>query len=410
MSYWGFKPYVSVAARHANALREIEKLRKKGTPVAPVAVDGAKIAKSFWGKAWCDNLERYSDYANRLPRGRSYVKHGTVIDLRVSRGRVEALVAGSETYKVKIDIAVAAKARWSAICADCAGSIGSIVELLQGKFAKHVMERVCREADGLFPGPKEIKMSCSCPDWAGMCKHVAATLYGVGARLDHDPDVLFTLRGVDRGDLVSSAGDLSICEAGVNSERVLVADDMAALFGLEFYTPEAMPAKKARGETAPASKRMAAPNEKFGDARSPAKSSAVRAKGKGERGSENGSAGKAIPVSLGRVEAKASRKAATSLKSSDKAVALAPDQISEAVQSDQGRRRARTNSEAASPSRKSEPSRSAVAKVKPKTISSSTRPPAPAPATRPHDENSPPQSRTRAARWIGAKARKAARN
>ena len=313
MSYWGYKPYVSVAARQANALREIAKLRKKGTPVAPVAVDGAKIAKSFWGKAWCDNLERYSDYANRLPRGRSYVKHGAVIDLRVSRGKVEALVAGSDTYKVKIDIAVAAKARWSAICADCAGSIGSIVELLQGKFAKHVMERVCREADGLFPAPKEIKMSCSCPDWAGMCKHVAATLYGVGARLDHDPDVLFTLRGVDRGDLVSSAGDLSICDAGVNSERVLVADDMAALFGLEFYTPEAMPKKKARGETTPASKRVAPPNEKSG-ARSPAKTGAVRAKGKAEQGSENDSAGKANPVSSGRVEAKASRKAATSFE------------------------------------------------------------------------------------------------
>lgn len=406
MSFWGYKPYVSVAARQANALREIAKLGKKGTPVAPVTVDGAKIAKSFWGKAWCDNLERYSDYANRLPRGRSYVKHGAVIDLRVSRGKVEALVAGSDTYKVKIDIAVAAKARWSAICADCAGSIGSIVELLQGKFAKHVMERVCRETDGLFPAPKEIKMSCSCPDWAGMCKHVAATLYGVGARLDHDPDVLFTLRGVDRGDLVSSAGDLSIFDAGVNSERVLVEDDMAALFGLEFFTPEAMPAKKARGEATPASQRVATTKEKSGDARSPAKSSAVRAKGKAVQTSGNGSAGKANPVSSGRAKAKASRKAAAPSKSSDKATAIALVQTSEAAPSDQARRRAKTNSEATSLSRKSEPSRSAAAEVKPKTISSPTRPP----ATRPNDENSPPQGRTRAARWIGAKARKAARN
>ena len=154
--------------------------------------------------------------------------------MQLTRGKIEALVSGSEIYRVKIDIAVAAPARWKAICADCAGSVDSIVELLQGKLSKHVMERVCREADGLFPAPKEIKMSCSCPDWAGMCKHVAATLYGVGARLDHDPDLLFTLRGVNRSELVSTGADLSITEAAAGSERVLVDDDVAALFGLAF--------------------------------------------------------------------------------------------------------------------------------------------------------------------------------
>ena len=150
----------------------------------PVVIEGRKIARSFWGKAWCDNLERYSDFANRLPRGRAYVSNGSVVDLQLAHGKIEALVSGTEIYRVKIDISVAAPTRWKAICADCAGSVGSLVELLQGKLSKHVMERVCREADGLFPGPREITMTCSCPDWAGMCKHVAATLYGVGARLE----------------------------------------------------------------------------------------------------------------------------------------------------------------------------------------------------------------------------------
>ena len=176
MSFWGYRPYVSVAQRQAKAEKEIAKLRKKGRAIAPIVIEGRKIAASFWGKAWCDNLERYSDFANRLPRGRSYVSNGAVIDLKIARGQVEALVMGSELYNVRIEIAVAAPARWKAICADCSGSVASIVELLQGKLAKHVMERVCREADGLFPAPKEIRMSCSCPDWAGMCKHVAATL------------------------------------------------------------------------------------------------------------------------------------------------------------------------------------------------------------------------------------------
>ena len=252
MSFWGFRDYLPVAQRRANAAKEVEKLKKQGRVVSPVVIEGRKIARSFWGKAWCENLERYSDFASRLPRGRTYVNNGSVIDLQLTRGKVEARVSGSEIYKVKIDIAVAAPARWKAICADCAGSVGSIVELLQGKVSKHVMERVCRQADGLFPASKEIKMSCSCPDWADMCKHVAATLYGVGARLDHDPDLLFTLRGVDRSELVSTGADLSITEAAARSERVLAGADVAALFGLEFEL--APPAAAAAKDTAPTNK------------------------------------------------------------------------------------------------------------------------------------------------------------
>ena len=252
MSFWGFPDYLPVTQRRANAAKEVEKLKKQGRVVSPVVIEGRKIARSFWGKAWCENLERYSDFVSRLPRGRTYVNNGSVIDLQLTRGKVEARVSGSEIYKVKIDIAVAAPARWKAICADCAGSVGSIVELLQGKVSKHVMERVCRQADGLFPASNEIKMSCSCPDWADMCKHLAATLYGVGARLDHDPDLLFTLRGVDRSELVSTGADLSITEAAARSERVLADADVAALFGLEFeVTP---PAAAAAKDTTPTTK------------------------------------------------------------------------------------------------------------------------------------------------------------
>ena len=271
MSSWGFRPYVSVAERRRRAAKEIEKLRKKGHVVAPIVIEGRKIARSFWGKAWCDNLERYSDYENRLPRGRTYVGNGSVIDLRIARGKVEALVSGSEIYKVKIDIAVAAPARWKAICADCAGSIGSLIELLQGKLSQNVMERVCKEADGLFPTPREIKMSCSCPDWAEMCKHVAAALYGVGARLDADPDLLFTLRGVDRAELVSSVGaDLPLTRTAAASERVLADDDVAALFGLEMGAPFAPAQKAERGGTKKArrgSDKTAAATRPVGDAK-----------------------------------------------------------------------------------------------------------------------------------------------
>src|SRR5947209_9605560 len=193
MDYYDWRPYLPVAARRRQAAREMAKLAKKGRQTSPVVIEGRKIAKSFWGKAWCDNLERYSDFSNRLPRGRTYVRNGSVIDLQIEAGEVKALVSGSDIYKVAVKVAPVSKSRWQAICQDCAGAIDSLIELLQGRFSKGVMERVCRQKTGLFPSPDEINLSCSCPDWASMCKHVAAVLYAIGARLDQKPELLFRL-------------------------------------------------------------------------------------------------------------------------------------------------------------------------------------------------------------------------
>jgi uncharacterized Zn finger protein len=234
MSYMAWGPYVSVAEKRRKAEREVKKLQKKGQSIEPVVIEGKKIAASFWGKAWCDNLERYSDYANRLPRGRSYVRNGSVVDLKLTKGEVLAFVSGSSLYTVRITIEPTAKARWKSICRDCTGSIDSLVELLQGRMAKSVMDRVCRAGDGLFPAPKEIKLSCSCPDWADMCKHVAATLYGVGARLDKNPQLLFALRGVDESELLADAASgATLSEPGSSKAKMLDDGDVAALFGLE---------------------------------------------------------------------------------------------------------------------------------------------------------------------------------
>ena len=202
---WGWRPYVSVAERRRQALRETDKRRKKGHVVSPVTVEGRAIVKTFWGKSWCDNLERYSDFANRLPRGRTYVRNGSVIDLQISSGEIKALVSGSEIYEVTVKVAPVTKARWRSICKDCAGAIDSLIELLQGRLSTGVMERICLRNTGLFPSPKEIKLSCSCPDWAEMCKHVAAVLYGIGARLDQQPELLFRLHGVDEKELIAHA-------------------------------------------------------------------------------------------------------------------------------------------------------------------------------------------------------------
>ena len=231
---YGFRPYVSVAARRAQAARELARLQKKGRTISPVAIEGRKIARTFWGEAWCDNLERYSDYANRLPRGRTYVRNGSVVDLQVGSGRVTALVSGSTMYDVKVTIGPVSRVRWSAICRDCSGAIDSLVELLQGRFSKGVMTRLCEEGAGLFPSPKDIHFTCSCPDWASMCKHVAAVLYGIGARLDHQPELLFTLRKVDQQDLIAEAGsDLSKKGKRPAGVKVLESDDLSGMFGIE---------------------------------------------------------------------------------------------------------------------------------------------------------------------------------
>ena len=234
MAYWGWRPYVSVAQRRGQALREMAKLKKQGHPVSPVIVEGRTIVKTFWGKAWCENLERYSDFENRLPRGRTYVRNGSVIDLQIAPGEIKALVSGSEIYKVKVKVAPVAKARWQSICKDCAGAIDSLIELLQGRFSKGVMERVCRQKTGLFPSPDEIQLSCSCPDWADMCKHVAAVLYGIGARLDQQPDLIFRLHNVDEKELIAGAGTaLPQAKKAPAASKVLGGEDLSVLFGLD---------------------------------------------------------------------------------------------------------------------------------------------------------------------------------
>jgi uncharacterized Zn finger protein len=214
-------------------------MKKAGRKVSPVEIAGRKIAATFWGDAWCRNLESYSDYSNRLPRGRTYVRNGSVIDLQIEAGRVRSLVSGSQIYEVDINIKPLAKRQWARTKSQCAGQIDSLVELLRGAISKGVMEIVTRKGKGLFPSPREISLSCSCPDWASMCKHVAAALYGVGARLDHAPELLFTLRGVDPAEMVEAAVDQPATGGKSRRGRVLASDELSSVFGVDIDTGEA---------------------------------------------------------------------------------------------------------------------------------------------------------------------------
>ncbi|RKX30843.1 MAG: hypothetical protein DRP71_14380 [Verrucomicrobia bacterium] len=236
----GWPVYVTVAQRRAKAKREVSKLLKKGKNIQPVEIEGRTIARSFWGKGWCTHLESFGDYSNRLPRGRTYVRNGSICHLGIRKGKVEAMVSGSKLYRVAVDITPLKKNRWNTLKRRCTGKIGSLIELLQGNLSGEIMSSVIDRQHGLFPLPGEIRYTCNCPDWAGMCKHIAAVMYGIGARLDTQPDLLFLLRGVDHQELIAVDADADAI-AGSGSRRSrrrsLSGQDLENVFGVKLDGP-----------------------------------------------------------------------------------------------------------------------------------------------------------------------------
>ncbi|MBW1693351.1 MAG: hypothetical protein JRJ41_04165 [Deltaproteobacteria bacterium] len=239
MSYWGYPRYVSVGKKRAKAAKKLKQLKKKNPAIMPIIIEGRTIARTWWGKSWNHNLERYADYSNRIGRGRSYVRHGAVLDLQISPRRVESLVQGtrSKPYTVIINIKGIKKKIWQNMKTACAGKLDSLPELLAGKFPKTLGEIFTIRGQGLFPSPEEIEFNCSCPDWAYMCKHVAATLYGIGARLDDSPSLFFKLRKVNIDDLIQQAiTDQSyklLKKAEKTSGRMIAESDLSGMFGID---------------------------------------------------------------------------------------------------------------------------------------------------------------------------------
>ena len=239
MSYWGFPKYVSVAEKKAKAAKKLKELSKKKTNMKPVALKGSALAHTWWGKAWNRNLEQYADYSNRIGRGRSYVRHGAVLDLQIEQGEVIALVQGSgrNPYSVSVKIRTLKKETWQRMKTACEGTLESFQELLAGNFPKALGEIFICKDSGMFPAPIEIKFDCSCPDWADMCKHVAAVLYGVGVRLDEDPKLFFRLRDAGIDELIKQAvaGKVEklLEKAGRKSGRIIEDKDIASVFGID---------------------------------------------------------------------------------------------------------------------------------------------------------------------------------
>ena len=228
---WGWERYVPVAERLREAKKQIAQLKKKGKikVIEPVEIEGKAIAKKFWGKRWCEHLESFADFENRLPRGRTYARNGSICHLEIQKGIIKAFVSGSSLYTVEVQIATLQKDLWQTIKDKCSGQIGSMLELLKGTLSDQVMDVVTDSEKGLFPKTKEIHYSCNCPDWADMCKHVAAVLYGIGARLDERPELLFLLRGVDAQELITT----KLTTHTTKTDDLLEDKDLHELFDIE---------------------------------------------------------------------------------------------------------------------------------------------------------------------------------
>lgn len=245
MGYYSRWPkYVPVAKWRQQALHKVEKLKETGVIIHPIKLASKKIATTFWGKAWCTHIGSFSDYENRLPRGRTYIRNGLICHLAIESGLISAIVAGSELYNIRIKIKTLAPDRWGSIKKTCLGKVGSLLELLSGQLSDGVMEVVCDRTTGIFPTPKEIELSCDCPDWATMCKHVAAVLYGVGARLDVEPAQLFKLRGVNHEELIDvKAAIADVTKASISKDRYLAEPVLSQIFDIDLATDEASEAK-----------------------------------------------------------------------------------------------------------------------------------------------------------------------
>lgn len=235
---YGYRQYETVAERKAKAANRLEKLRKANPLVAPILITGRTIARTWWAKSWNDNLESYADFSNRIDRGKSYLKSDMVLDLAIEEGLVNAQVlgSGSKLYHVIVSIDKLPEKKWHQIVEECGRQISSTAELAAGVFPKEFGARFLDQRNGLFPSPQEIHFSCTCPDWAYMCKHVAAVLYGIGARFDEDPLLFFKLRGIPYEGLLKESVESNIAQLLANADntspRILTDIDIEGIFGL----------------------------------------------------------------------------------------------------------------------------------------------------------------------------------
>lgn len=185
---------------------------------------------------WVEALERMSlGYSNRLARGRTYARAGRTHDLTVKAGEVTAKVTGSRAtpYKVRIALGKLPESKWTKAIAAMAGKAQFAAELLAGQMPQEIDAAFKEAGASVFPAKEaDLQTSCSCPDWANPCKHVAATHYVLGEALDRDPFLLFELRGRTKDQVLEAlraaradAGDVEAPTRTRSGKKVAADED-----------------------------------------------------------------------------------------------------------------------------------------------------------------------------------------
>lgn len=236
-----YQNYISISDQKAMALKSKKRLEKNlNRSLEPIILASTKLATSWWGKMWNTNLERYAEYSNRIGRGKTYVKNELVIDLQIEESKVFAYVQGKrrDPYQIAIYIDPTKPGLIEQIKEKCQGKLDTVEELLEGKFSKEISSIFMIQGAGLFPEPKEIKFRCSCPDYTSCCKHVSAVLYGIGSKLDVNPLLFFTLRGINLDDFLKDviiSKTENILDKGIKckSKRIIDNANIEDLFDID---------------------------------------------------------------------------------------------------------------------------------------------------------------------------------
>lgn len=227
---WDDDRYVRVAKRKESAAETAKRLEAEGEILTPAKAHGKAIANSFWGRSWCKAIEGWNDYESRLPAGRSLLKNGGVIDLRIEENLVTAKVVADRLYEVRIFFRKQDEERLAELKKHLTGKLTSLIDLIKGELSDEVITEICSEKYGLFPDYGELKTSCDCLDDAVMCRHAAAALYGIAPRLDDEPELFFTLRGIKAEDFFDSAE--AIRQTGEDTAEIDL-EDLSDTFGID---------------------------------------------------------------------------------------------------------------------------------------------------------------------------------
>lgn len=223
-----YTPRMPVARLATLAAERLRELQSNGAELCPVVNKSRKLATNYWGAAWMRHLARCEAGGLNLAPGRSLLRHGSVLDLRLSQGKIAALVSADELYEVELSITPLDDERLEHLKKACYGNIASCVALLEGKVDADVLNMLCADETGVLPEPADWHMYCSCTDWSEPCAHAAAAVYAAGCLIDAEPGLLFTLRGIDVSALLPSEQPLQLA-----SDASFDAAALSATFGID---------------------------------------------------------------------------------------------------------------------------------------------------------------------------------